>query len=270
MDDVMMSYAVDGGSVGPHFDNYDVFLLQGEGQRRWQLGPTCSSSTAVLPHDDLKILSAFECNQEYLLSPGDMLYIPPGVAHYGIAVGECTTFSIGFRAPRINDMVSRWADDLLEHMDPERFYCDIAPEPAVRAGEIRSDDLERVRRQLQDAVRVGADPEQLWFGAMVTETGRALAPDAAELSRCRARLVGDGARIVPDAAARIAWQEARGKVVVFANGEAREFGATVLPNLTTLCTGAELEDRVLASALSEPETARLVDYLLQAGVIYVE
>jgi 50S ribosomal protein L16 3-hydroxylase len=108
MDDVMASYAVDGGSVGPHYDNYDVFLLQGEGERLWKLGQFCDAASTLLPHDELRILDTFECEQEYLLGPGDMLYVPPGIAHWGIAQGECTTFSIGFRAPRINDMVSRW------------------------------------------------------------------------------------------------------------------------------------------------------------------
>ena len=77
VDDVMASYAVDGGSVGPHYDNYDVFLLQGEGERLWKLGQFCDESSALLPHDELRILSLFECQHEYLLRPGDMLYVPP-------------------------------------------------------------------------------------------------------------------------------------------------------------------------------------------------
>jgi 50S ribosomal protein L16 3-hydroxylase len=119
VDDVMVSYATDGGSVGPHFDNYDVFLLQGEGERLWQLGSYCDESSPLLPHEELRILSSFESSEEHLLQQGDILYVPPGYAHWGIARGECTTFSIGFRAPRITDMVSRWVDQLLSQLGPD-------------------------------------------------------------------------------------------------------------------------------------------------------
>ena len=91
VDDVMVSYAAPGGSVGPHFDNYDVFLLQTHGRRRWKIGQTCSPASPLLEHPDLRILENFEQQQEWVLEPGDMLYIPPGVAHYGIAEDDCST-----------------------------------------------------------------------------------------------------------------------------------------------------------------------------------
>ncbi len=98
VDDLMISYASDGGGVGPHFDSYDVFLLQVEGRRRWQIGRL--TDPELLPDLPLKVLSRFEPEEEYLLEPGDMLYLPPRWAHDGVAVGECMTCSIGFRAPR--------------------------------------------------------------------------------------------------------------------------------------------------------------------------
>ena len=97
LDDLMISYATDGGGVGPHFDNYDVFLLQAHGRRRWRIGRQKDKS--LRPGLPLKILAAFEPEEEYLLEPGDMLYLPPGWAHDGIAEGECMTYSIGFRSP---------------------------------------------------------------------------------------------------------------------------------------------------------------------------
>jgi 50S ribosomal protein L16 3-hydroxylase len=97
LDDLMISYATDGGGVGPHFDNYDVFLLQAHGRRRWRIGRQKDKTLRTgLP---LKILAAFEPEEEHLLEPGDMLYLPPGWAHDGIAEGECMTYSIGFRSP---------------------------------------------------------------------------------------------------------------------------------------------------------------------------
>ncbi|MFM7800761.1 MAG: cupin domain-containing protein, partial [Limnohabitans sp.] len=96
LDDVMISYASDGGGVGPHFDRYDVFLLQAHGQRRWRIG---AQKNLQLRNDvPLKILQRFKPTQTFLLEPGDMLYLPPHYAHEGVAVGECMTYSIGFKA----------------------------------------------------------------------------------------------------------------------------------------------------------------------------
>ena len=110
LDDVMVSYASDGGGVGPHFDSYDVFLLQASGQRRWRIGRQKDLSLqAGLP---LKILRDFQPEQEWVLDPGDMLYLPPRWAHDGVAQGECMTYSIGFRAPTQGE----WAQDLLQRL----------------------------------------------------------------------------------------------------------------------------------------------------------
>lgn len=97
LDDLMISYASDGGGVGPHVDSYDVFLLQAAGQRRWRIGPT--KNPLLVPDVPLKILADFAPEEEFVLEPGDMLYLPPGWAHDGVAEGECMTYSIGFRAP---------------------------------------------------------------------------------------------------------------------------------------------------------------------------
>ena len=96
LDDLMLSFATDGGGVGPHLDSYDVFLLQASGRRRWRFGRT--TSNALVPDLPLKILADFQPEQDALLEPGDMLYLPPGWAHEGMAEGECMTCSIGFRA----------------------------------------------------------------------------------------------------------------------------------------------------------------------------
>lgn len=114
LDDVMMSFATDGGGVGPHFDSYDVFLLQAHGRRRWRIAR--QPDLSLKPDLPLKILAHFEPDAEWVLEPGDMLYLPPRIAHDGIAEGECVTVSIGFRAPGVQELASeflvRWADEL--------------------------------------------------------------------------------------------------------------------------------------------------------------
>ncbi len=116
LDDLMISFATDGGGVGPHFDSYDVFLLQAEGKRRWKIG---KQKDLTLQKDvPLKILANFAPEQEFILEAGDMLYLPPMYAHEGVAVGECMTYSIGFRAPAemelARELLQRFADDTLE------------------------------------------------------------------------------------------------------------------------------------------------------------
>jgi 50S ribosomal protein L16 3-hydroxylase len=268
VDDVMVSYAVDGGSVGPHFDNYDVFLLQGEGERLWKLGQFCDESTPLLPHDDLRILRDFECTAEYLLGPGDMLYVPPGIAHWGIAQGDCTTFSIGFRAPRINDMVSRWADQLLEQMEPQDFYRDARQEPATRPGEIRPRDLQRAMAQLQAALDQASGNH--WFGELVTEPRYDLGELDCELDEALAALADGTEFVALSAAAKLAWQQEAEGITVFANGESQTFDESVLPGLVILCDSWRLASTDLEDALADTNTYTLLEYLLRSGCLYVQ
>ncbi len=122
LDDLMASYATDGGGVGPHVDSYDVFLVQAQGRRRWRISQ--QRTLAVLPGLPLKILAQFAPTHEWVLEPGDALYLPPGVAHEGVAIGECITCSIGFRAPRWQDLVTPWHAWLEETTRLRAGYAD--------------------------------------------------------------------------------------------------------------------------------------------------
>lgn len=122
LDDVMVSYAAPGGSVGPHFDSYDVFLLQGTGRRRWQI--STQTDLTLLPDAPLRLLAHFEPEAEWVLEPGDMLYLPPHVAHHGVAEGACTTYSIGFRAPSANELVQAFLMHLQDTLTLEGRYAD--------------------------------------------------------------------------------------------------------------------------------------------------
>jgi len=137
LDDLMISYATDGGGVGPHFDSYDVFLLQAHGQRRWRIGR--QKDLSLQPDMPLKILAHFEPEMEFVLEPGDMLYLPPRYAHDGIAVGECMTYSIGFRAPSQSELASellqRLAEDALD-TDGRSLYSDPRQEAVAHSGAI--------------------------------------------------------------------------------------------------------------------------------------
>jgi 50S ribosomal protein L16 3-hydroxylase len=124
LDDVMVSYAAPGGGVGPHFDSYDVFLLQGDGRRRWRIGR--QRSLALKRGLPLKILARFRPQHDCVLEPGDMLYLPPQIAHDGVAIDSCTTYSIGFRAPTAQELGTGFLDALRDSLDLEGRYRDPA------------------------------------------------------------------------------------------------------------------------------------------------
>jgi len=113
LDDVMVSYAPEGGGVGPHYDYYDVFLLQGLGQRRWQIGQACDQDSPQLKGTSLRILRDLDVSEDWVLNPGEGLYLPPQIAHSGVALNDCMTYSIGFRAPSATDMLDDLTTELL-------------------------------------------------------------------------------------------------------------------------------------------------------------
>lgn len=115
LDDIMISYATNNGGVGPHFDYYDVFLLQGEGKRRWRIGQRCDHESELVPEQPMKILETFECTEDWEVEAGDMIYIPAKIAHWGEAIGESITYSIGFRAPSHSELLL----DSTQHFNAE-------------------------------------------------------------------------------------------------------------------------------------------------------
>jgi 50S ribosomal protein L16 3-hydroxylase len=267
MDDVMVSYATDGGSVGPHYDNYDVFLLQGEGSRLWRIGQRCDSTTPRLPHEDLRILQTFAASEEYLLGPGDILYLPPGIAHWGIAQGECTTFSIGFRAPTVSDMLARWTDQLLLKMSSDDFFKDAGRAPSARPGEIDSKDIDQALAQLHTAIDRAAGND--WFGELVTEPRYDIEFDHDELAKAHTLLAGGAKAIALSPAAKLSWTISGPNVIAFANGLSLHCAQSVLPSLLVLCGGEALIGTNLDKALAEPDTYQMLEHLLQAGCIHV-
>jgi len=138
LDDLMISYATNGGGVGPHFDSYDVFLLQAHGRRRWRIGR--QKDLALRDDIPLKVLAHFEPEEEFVLEPGDMLYLPPRYAHDGIAEGECMTYSIGFRAPAraelAQELLARLAEDAADADDSPVLYRDAKQEAVAQPAAI--------------------------------------------------------------------------------------------------------------------------------------
>ena len=168
LDDIMVSYAADRGSVGPHFDYYDVFLLQGAGCRHWQLGQNCDSTSPLRRDTELNLLSDFEPAEDWLLEPGDMLYLPPGLAHWGRAEGDdCITYSIGFRAPSPAELLPELSQEVASHLDNDQRYRDPGLKPVHSPGAITPEVVEQLRQLILEQIT----PEHLaqWFGQHMTQ-----------------------------------------------------------------------------------------------------
>jgi 50S ribosomal protein L16 3-hydroxylase len=148
IDDVMVSYAVDGGSVGAHVDQYDVFLLQGGGRRRWRIGTDARAPMTFRDDAEIKLLREFTPTHDWILDPGDMLYLPPGVPHHGVAIGECLTYSIGMRAPSYAELLVDFAETFAETLPDELRYGDPDLGPSSGDGEIDEAAFARVARAM--------------------------------------------------------------------------------------------------------------------------
>ena len=257
-DDVMVSYAVNGGGVGPHFDRYDVFLLQGAGCREWRLGDHCDDQTLQLQTNGLNLISEFEPSEIYTLSPGDILYIPPGVAHWGVALEESLTFSLGFRAPSVADLLARRADNVLERLNPASLLEDMSGLSAGRPGEITLEHIRNAKDALANAC--DALDDYRWFGEIVTHDHTT---DTDDPSGGALPLIGPF--VCLSSHARIAWKEHTQHLDVFINGEAFAVPLNAIQNLMALCRGDPVALSCLAQSDSELFDALIAMSALEDG-----
>ena len=169
-DDVMISYAPEGGSVGPHTDSYDVFLLQAQGIRHWQISDKPLADAVFRSDTDLRILQQFSADQQWDLHPGDMLYLPPHYAHHGVALNPCLTFSVGFRAPSQLQLLDAFSHTLQEQDIAEQLYADGDTNAASSTTEIDDSAIKRFQNLLLKTITENADLMVLAVGRLVTET----------------------------------------------------------------------------------------------------
>jgi len=190
LDDVMVSYATPGGGVGPHFDSYDVFLLQGMGRRRWRYGP--QRDLSLRPRLPVKILRAFTPTHDEVLEGGDMLYLPPSHAHDGIALDECTTYSIGFRAAANVELAQAFLDHLRDRLAIDGRYADPGLLPASEPARVTSDLVRHAVRTLA-GITWNRRMVERFLGAMLSEPKADVyfdAPEAPLSARAFAAAIG--------------------------------------------------------------------------------
>ena len=171
IDDLMISLAPPGGSVGPHIDRYDVFLLQAEGKRRWLTSDIPLSSAEFLNNEDIKILRRFCADNDEVLEPGDMLYLPPGIGHHGVAVDLCMTWSIGFRAPRLHQLLLACCEAAIDTIDAEELFVDELLSAQSTPGKIDTHTLQNASKKMRALFDAVIERPEKWFGRVVSDNG---------------------------------------------------------------------------------------------------
>lgn len=221
IDDLMISHAAPGGSVGPHRDNYDVFLLQAHGCRRWMLDQRIDVVHRERTDTPLRLLTDFQVTDSWLLEPGDMLYLPPGIPHHGIAEDDCQTWSIGFRAPRQQELLGDLLDRLVEALEPDVFFEDPGRAPDDHPAVIDDASLRKVRSQVRAALALDDSTIDRWFTSHVTEPKLAFAGkqrvDPVD-DESLARHIAQGDVLVRNPASRIAVLEQASGAWLYTDG----------------------------------------------------
>lgn len=264
-DDIMVSYAPKGGSVGKHFDFYDVFLVQGHGHRRWQLGQMCDANTAFVPNQPLKLLPEIDVQFDEILAPGDLLYVPPGMAHYGVAEDDCLTFSFGFRMPNVAGMMERISDQFSANSLLQNPVVDIARQQMGQIGEINATELSHLKdlvlAQLKDSSALDAaimsymsEPK---YPDNIPEADEIEADDLKEI-------LHEGYEVLLEPASRLLYTEQNGTINFWGNGEVLFIAEPFVQKLKAIANGESLP---FDSQFNDDETLENVAHLLNESIL---
>ena len=240
-DDIMVSYAPKGGSVGKHFDFYDVFLVQGHGHRRWQLGQMCDESTEFVADQPLKLLSQMSVNFDEVLAPGDLLYVPPGLAHYGVAEDDCLTFSFGFRMPNLAEMTDRLSEQFAKNSVLTNPLVDITRIKTNAIGEINNSEFSYLKTQLLDYLiqapefdaAIMAYMSESKYPNSIPEPDEIVVDDLLEV-------INSGYQLILEPASRLLYRQQDQLLDFWANGENICISQSFQAQLKQIADGASL------------------------------
>ena len=264
LDDLMVSYAPDGGGVGPHFDSYDVFLLQGCGQRVWRISE--QEDLSLVEGAPLRILQNFNVEKEWTLSAGDMLYLPPHVAHWGIAIGDCMTYSIGFRAPSAEELSGEFLNYLQMNRELSGRYSD--PDLAIQShpAEINADMVKKVSAIL-DSLKWNEADVTSFLGQYLSEPKAHIVferPPKITLQAFSKRLNIDGIKLSYKS------QLLKAQDNFYFNGEAIDFDSGAMHLMMRLADNRQLlaEDFSEVGQVRENFVGLLLDWYLAGWLIF--
>jgi 50S ribosomal protein L16 3-hydroxylase len=280
MDDIMISYAPTGGSVGPHYDHYDTFLIQAQGTRRWKLSGHCDEHHENIADIPLRLIKDWHTSEEHLMQPGDMLYVPTGYGHHGISESDdCMTISVGFRAPSSSEMMSDFARYLSDKLSDDLRLED--PEQVLQnnAGEISASSLARVKQSLLEQIN---DSELLssWFGQLMSEPKY---PDKhdndydIDADDIELRLEDEEEMLERNLSSRFAFIVASTDIhkhKLFIDHKEWHFDNDLLPLIKHLCSGDDIDKELIKAYWSSNDNTQqnkqckqLISQLIQLGAL---
>jgi 50S ribosomal protein L16 3-hydroxylase len=240
-DDIMVSYAPKGGSVGKHFDFYDVFLVQGHGHRRWQLGQMCDESTEFVADQPLKLLSQMSVNFDEVLAPGDLLYVPPGLAHYGVAEDDCLTFSFGFRMPNLAEMTDRLSEQFAKNSVLTNPLVDITRIKTNAIGEINNSEFSYLKTQLLDYLTQAPEFDAAIMAYMSESKYPNSIPEPEEIVvDDLLEVINGGYQLILEPASRLLYRQQDQLLDFWANGENICISQSFQAQLKQIADGASL------------------------------
>ena len=264
-DDIMVSYAPKGGSVGKHFDFYDVFLVQGHGHRRWQLGQMCDESTQFIPDQPLKLLAEMDVHFDEVLAPGDLLYVPPGLSHYGVAEDDCLTFSFGFRMPNLSEMIDQVSDKFAENTSLKNPLADIARQQSAHLGEINSTEFAYLKTQLLDYLTQAPEFDAAIMAYMSEASYPNNIPEPEEVdANDVAEVIGADYQIILEPASRLLYRKQGNSFEFWANGDTVCISAAFMPYLKQIADGESL---LLDERFNQAEILEDIALLLNNAIV---
>lgn len=272
LDDIMASYAPKGGSVGPHYDQYDVFLLQAQGHRRWTFGGHCDHTSPRVEGTPLRILSSWDGEETVTLAPGDMLYLPPGIGHHGVAEDDCITLSVGFRAPTIDDVLTGFTDFLCNESDASDHLNDPDLQVQDNPGTIQPDVIDRLETVIREKL---GDRRQLalWFGQYSTASkSMDIVVPAEEPASAEdlAEAIHAGEQMRWNEGSRFAYYEFASETALFVDGEQFLLKGEACPLAPLLCSAARIDMAALARFADDEALLGLLTTLYNQGSVYFE
>lgn len=277
IDDLMMSYANDGGGVGPHFDNYDVFLVQTNGKRKWEVGELYDENSSLIENLPVSILSDFKAVDSWVLEPGDILYVPPGYGHNGIAIGDdCVTCSVGFRAPSHSEILREYTDHVSEAISDALRYNDADLAPQINKGEISKQALDKVQAILQQYIE-DTDSVNNWFGSYMTTPKYSqtndLSPDESNDASNNlyslenvTKHLATGGQLIRNESSRFAYISKAGDHNLYVDGKCISSANDANQLIETLCSEIKLNSEMFSQT---DNNMSLLLELLQRGALYI-
>lgn len=262
-DDIMISYATNEAGVGPHTDEYDVFLLQLSGQRQWRIGNVNTPLTPVDSESGLKLVEPFHADLDVLLNPGDMIYVPPSVPHEGISRGEGMTLSIGFRSPTLSEFSMMLGEQLV---NDDSYYRDSELTDTLNPNEISESAMTQAENWFRTGIKINAI--RTAFGRLQTLPKQELVLDMPEQEAFD--YLKQGGVLTADPAARIAYHVIQSEILLFVNGEEITLAADAINIIRMFCSIQQIDLTKISTYIEDENTIKILNYLTDVGYLGID